>query len=27
MVKDFIKLYELYKSLEVEYEDLFDEYI
>ena len=25
--KDFIKLYELYKSLEVEYEDLFDEYI
>ncbi|MDA7642595.1 hypothetical protein N8705_02660 [Gammaproteobacteria bacterium] len=25
--KDFIKLYELYKTLEVEYEDLFDEYI
>ena len=25
--KDFTKLYELYKSLEVEYEDLFDEYI
>ena len=25
--KDFIKLYDLYKSLEVEYEDLFDEYI
>ena len=25
--KDFIKLYELYKSLEVEYEDLFEEYL
>lgn len=25
--KDYRKLYELYKSLEVEYKDLFDEYI